>query len=75
MNFLIQTSDFYFQNFSRIFPNLIELFNAFTLIILIFLLTNFGNFLLKKKEPSIINFFWVGYFFIISYFLAIGYLI
>ena len=70
MNFLIQTNDFYFQNFSRIFPNTIELVNTFTLIILIFLLTNFGNFLLKKKEPAIINFFlgWIFFY----YFLFFG---
>lgn len=70
MNFLIQTHNFYFENFLRIFPGPIEVINAFSLILLIFLLTNFGKFLLKRREPAIINFFlgWI----ILYYFLFFG---
>ncbi len=70
MSFLIQTYHFYFENFEKLYPSVIEIVNFFNLILLIYLLTQIGKYLFQNSEPALVNFFlgWIVFY----YFLFIG---
>ncbi len=70
MSFLIQTYQFYFENFEKLYPSTIEIINVFNLILLIYLLSQLGKYLFQNSEPPLVNFFlgWIVFY----YFLFIG---
>lgn len=70
MSFLIQTYHFYFENFEKIYPGIVEIINVFNLILLIYILIQIGKYLFQNSEPPLVNFFlgWIIFY----YFLFIG---
>ena len=65
MNVLIQTYLFYFENFERLYPGIIEIVNVFNLILLVYLLTQIGKYLFQNQEPPLVNFFlgWIIFYY------------